>query len=48
MSDNKRDTMTPAEKLVEKKLNKDSDTKDRSQVSEARKLIDAEVEAEDK
>lgn len=40
---NKRD-LTPAQKLVEKKLNSDSDTDERSEVSEAKKLIDKEIE----
>ena len=45
MSDNKRPT--PAEQAVEKKLNADSaKSEERTEISEAKKLIDKEVETE--
>ena len=47
MSDNKR--LTPAEQEIEKKLNPDSQKSDeRSEISEARKLIDKEIKSDDK
>ena len=46
MSDNKR--LTPAEQEIEKKLNTDSDSKERSDITEAKKLIDKEVKSDDK
>ena len=49
MSDNKRSNPTPAEKMIEKKLNSDSQKSDeRSDLSEAKKLIDTEIESDDK
>ena len=47
MSDSKRPT--PAEQEIEKKLNPDSQkSEERSEISEAKKLIDKEMESDDK
>ena len=49
MSDNKRSNPTPAEQVIEKKLNPDSQKSgERSDISEAKKLIDKELEKDDK
>ncbi len=47
MSDNKRSNPTPAEKMIEKKLNPDSQKSvERPDLTEARKLIDKEIESD--
>ena len=48
MSADKRSNPTPAEREVEKKLNSDSDSKEHSGLSESKKLIDKEIESDDK
>lgn len=48
MSADKRSNPTPAEREVEKKLNSDSDSKEQSDLSEAEKLINKEIESDDK
>ena len=47
MSADKRSNPTPAEQEIEKKLNSDSDSKERSDLSEAKKLIDKEIKSDD-
>ena len=46
MSADKRSNPTPAEQEIDKKLN--SDSKERSDLSEAKKLIDKEIGSDDK
>lgn len=48
LSADKRSNPTPAEQEIEKKLNPDSDSKEHSDLSESKKLIDKEIESDDK